>query len=302
MKISTVKFFKIFLIVALVLSVVGMTITGIFGLNKTVDYNVGYEVKVHVNQYTPTGNTIEVAKSAADGYFAEKGIKPLGYSQQEEGTGLDLIYKFNADVTADCAGLSEAVNIALGGEQAEIKGLTASTEFSKTSASTDSRVWYIAIAVGVAAILGFIYLLISAKFAQAVAVLCSAFAAAILYVALIGLTRIPVYPSGIITGLFAFVFAEVLSVVMVLRFNEIAKLNETAEPIEIAEIGANRSLLRFAFLGGLLILASVALIALGTTYIKFVGLQLLVADIVALSASFGFTPVVFAAIKKSNSK
>ena len=301
MKISTVKFFKIFLIAALVLTVAGMTILGIFGLNKTVDYNVGYEVKVHVNQYTPTGNTIEVAKSAADGYFAEKGIKPLGYSQQEEGTGLDIIYKFNTDVTADCAGLADTVNTALE-ERADIKGLTASTEFSKTSASTDSSVWYIAIAVGVAAILGFIYLLISAKFAQAVAVLCSAVSSVILYVALIGLTRIPVYPSGIITGLFAFVFAEVLSVVMVSRFNEIAKLNETATPAEIAEIGANRSLLRFAFLGGLLLLASVALIALGTTYIKFVGLQLLVADIVALSASFGFTPVVFAAIKKSNSK
>ena len=44
MKKLNVNRFKLFLIVALSLLVVGMTLLGVFGFNQTVDYSDSYEI------------------------------------------------------------------------------------------------------------------------------------------------------------------------------------------------------------------------------------------------------------------
>ncbi|MBO4594949.1 MAG: hypothetical protein J5697_04540 [Clostridia bacterium] len=301
MKFSITKSFKIFLIIALSLVVVGMVFLGIFGFNKTADYGAGYEVKVHVNQYTPTGNTIEVAKNATEVYFVENGIKSLAYTQRAEGTGLDLIYKFGGDVSEKCAGLAAAVQNALDTD-AEVVGLTATAEVYATDAAVNSQFGWILLAVGIATVVFFVYLLFAAKFAQAVSVVCSAVVSAILYISLISIARVPVYPTGAIIGVFAFVLSAVLSVVMASRYKEIAKLNEDMSAKEIADEAARKSLLRFILIGALIALASLIFIGVGPAYVRFIGVQILLADVAALFASYAFTPTVFSVLKKSNKR
>lgn len=301
MKFSITKYFKIFLIIALSVVVVGMVFLGIFGFNKTVDYGAGYETKVHVNQYTPTGNTIEVTKFATEEYFGENGVKPLAYTQRAEGTGLDLIYKFNKDVSEKCAGLEAAVQNALD-TNAEVVGLTATVEFYQTKAAASGQFGWILLAVGIAAVVFFVYLLFAAKFAQAISVISSAVLSAILYISLASITRVPIYPTGSIIGVFAFVLSAVLSAVMASRFKEISKLNENLSAEEIADEGARKSLLRFIVIGALVAFASIIFIAVGPAYVRFVGIQLFLADLAVLFASFNFTPIIFSAIKKSSKK
>ena len=301
MKFSITKSFRIFLIIALSVVVVGMVFLGIFGFNRTADYGKGYEIKVHVNQYTPTSNTIEVTKNAATDYFNGVGVKPLSYGQTAEGTGLDLIYKFDKDVFAQCAGLKDAVQNALDTE-ADVVGLTATVDCFTTDAASDGQFGKIVLAVGIATAVFFVYLLFAAKFAQAVSVVCSAVLSAILFISLASITRIPVYPTGAIAGVIAFVLSAVLSVVMTSRFKEISKLNEGLSPKEVADEGARKSLLGFILIGGLIALASLIFIGVGPAYVRFLGVEMLIADLAALFASFCFTPIVFSAIKKPSKK
>ena len=301
MKFSITKSFKIFLIIALSIVVVGMVFLGIFGFNKTADYGAGYEVKVHVNQYTPTGNTIEVTKNATEIYFVENGIKALAYTQRAEGTGLDLIYKFGGDVSEKCAGLAAAVQSALDTD-AEVVGLTATAEVYATDAVVNGQFGWILLAVGIATVVFFVYLLFAAKFAQAVSVVCSAAVSAILYISLISIARVPVYPTGAIVGVFAFALSLALSVVMASRYKEIAKLNEDMSVKEVADEAARKSFLRFIVIGVLVALASLIFIGVGPAYVRFIGVQMLIADVAVLFASYAFTPTVFSVLKKSGKK
>ena len=67
------KKYKFFIVCALVVLVVGMALFGIFGLNQTVDYKGGYEVRVSIDQ--SVGNSKSILKNSTEDYFASSDIK-----------------------------------------------------------------------------------------------------------------------------------------------------------------------------------------------------------------------------------
>ena len=185
---------------------------------------------------------------------------------------------------------------------AEVVGLTATAEVYATDAVVNGQFGWILLAVGIATVVFFVYLLFAAKFAQAVSVVCSAAVSAILYISLISIARVPVYPTGAIVGVFAFALSLALSVVMASRYKEIAKLNEDMSVKEVADEAARKSFLRFIVIGVLVALASLIFIGVGPAYVRFIGVQMLIADVAVLFASYAFTPTVFSVLKKSGKK
>ena len=301
MKFSVTKHFKVFLIIALSVIVVGMVMFGIFGFNSTVEAKQGYEVTVYVNQYTPTGNTKDITKEAVEGYFKEKEITPSLLSQKKEGVGLVLIYKFTDDVTEKCADLESTVQSALN-EKAEIKGLNVDTEVNEVVATFNYDFGWIIFAMGITVLAFFVYLLFMEKFASAVSVVAISVLSAILYVALMNIMRVPINSTGSVVLVIAFVLATILATVMVGRFREISKLYENLPVADVVNKGAQDSCRRFIFTGGIVLIIAILFIIIGPVYLRFLGLQLLIADVVSLFSSYAFTPIIYSAIKKSPKK
>ena len=297
---SLSKRFKIFTVVALALVLVGMIVLGIFGFNNTVDFKGGYEVKVHVNQYTATDNTIDVAKSATEKYFSDNGLKATAYSQQADGTGLDLIYKFTSDVTEKCGGLEEAVQTALT-EKAEVTGLTATASVLRFDAVSGGKSLII-LAICLSAVALFVYALFAVRLSGAVTVICTSVIGILLYTALISIFRVPVDPTGDVGAALVFALSEILSIVLAHRFKETSIVRDDLTVEEVADLGVKQGLLRLIFIACAVAAASVILIAVGPAYIRLLGVQLLIASASSFFAAFAFTSTLYVATNKNRNK
>lgn len=287
---------KWFIIATLVILVAGMTLFGIFGYNNTVDYaESSYELKVVLDQPLEDAET-QLKKSAND-YFEQKGI--VVDSTQEVDEGMGIIFKFTNDVEKK---LSEM--------QAEIENDLTSTgvkvdvfEFSIVHGSSNIKITnaLIALAVGLVAI--FIYTVFMEKIASALAVCASFILSALVFTALVGLIRVPAAPLVEVSTVFAATLSAILSITMVGRFKEQVKNSEGK--IDYARLSLGVMAIekkKYVLSLVVILIASVALMALFISYTLYAGAQLLIAGVSAIGVSYFLTPLVWTAIKAKKNK
>jgi len=106
---SVMNKMKYFVISSLVILVVGMTLLGIFGLNKPIDYSDSYEINVSIA--IDDDSLKQEMKETADKYFEENGIIYASFQSQED--GMSLVYKFTTDQTSKVQELKSVLDAVL---------------------------------------------------------------------------------------------------------------------------------------------------------------------------------------------
>lgn len=297
--------FKLFVVVALVLLVVGMTLLGVFGFNQTVDYSDGYEITVKVE--SNLGDAESVMKGVANDYFEEKGIKMADYAFQELEDGEVLIYKLkNGSVFKNTLELEDMktelatkIETEFNEKGGALTGLNVTVETSTTHNRVNEDVKGVIIAGCVAIIVCTAYLFFMEKLSGALTALISSVCAAVLSVALVALARIPASPYIACTAVLSAVLAAILSIGIVNRGREISR-NVAYEKSSYKEIGAlavKESVLRITFMAIALGCATLLLLILGTGYLKLLGLHVLVGGASALFTAFGLTDTLWSCFK-----
>lgn len=296
MNCSIIKKAKIFFISVLVVLVVGLTLFSVFGFNQTVDYRDSYEVQVSVDQ--KVGNVLQVTNEATNEYFSQKGIKPIDYTTQILDDGMTVLYKFNSDQTILTTGLKTAVENAIE-SKSTVKDVFVEVSVREVVASSNVNVGRYILAIVIAIVGAFVYALIVEKLASAVSVAFSMILSAILFMSLMGITRIPASPFATISGIVAVVLAGVISIVTVNRYKAEYKKADKLTNAEIVDKVANNSKKLYLLLGSALLLTAIALCVLGLPYVMIASAQALVAGISGISSAIFGTPFMWCLIKKN---
>ena len=145
----------------------------------------------------------------------------------------------------------------------------------------------------------FIYLAIMEKLFATLSVLISGAISAVLTLSLIAITRIPVIETWALSIGASVILSSVLSLVIVSRCKEQAKLDTKSDKATIAENAINNSIVRFAFVLIALVVVAILLGVMGGIgYLTFVALTVLVIAISAVFSSLVWTPIVWSALNK----
>lgn len=293
MKCSITSKLKIWVIITLVAVVVGMVFLGVFGLNKGVDYKCSYEIQVNADQDID-GAALKVKDIAKD-YFKEKGISAVSYAEQNIDDNT-YVFKFVSKTEIDSADLSSELNTRLNNS-----AVVASAKVNEVVYKYNSQVKNIVLALAISAVVAFIYLCFTEKFASSLSVFVSSCISTVLFIALVSLFRIPAYPMFAVGVALTAILSMVLSTVMVNRFKEEGKnvANENKSAKELADVGAKNSLLRFMFIFFAILLGSILLAVFGRGYFLFIGLLLIVVDVSAVFVSLTWTPMIWTALKRN---
>lgn len=287
---------KIMIIITLVLLVAGMAMLGIFGLNQTADYSSSYEIRVSVDQNVNDAG--EIVKDSATKFFADKGVKHSSEIQTMD-DGSVFIYKFDDNPEIDVDDLKNTLKTALSAN-AKTSNLVADAEGAyPLNITYYKEISGVAIALGVSAVVVLLYLTILEKPAAGFAAFVGSLVSAMLFVSILGITRIPAFPAFASTFALSFALSVVLSAVVVNRFNEIKRMATGKTPFaEIAAKGVKQSVTRICFVAGLVAIAAIVLAIFGSLTVKFAALQILVADIVAVFSAKFWTPFIWTLVKK----
>ncbi len=301
---NIVSKFKIFLIALIVLVVVGMALLGALGFNKSADYRSTCELYVSIDQNVSTSNSGKILKDSTEEYLKNNGVNYVDYATETlEGDGITLIYKID-EVISDGwrAGLDHYVSSKLA-SKADIKDLNVDVQIYSAKPSYNSQFGWILLAFGIAIVVLFVYTFFMEKLSSALTLIIVSVISSILFISLMAITRIPAYPYVGAVGILSALLSGVLSTVMLNRFKEQTKLSESSglSIRDIANKGAYDSILRFAFILGALLFISLFLIIIGPAFLRFIGLQILIAGISSVFVAFTFTPVfwmIFKSFKK----
>lgn len=297
MKKSVMKNMKFFIAAALIILVVGMTLFGVLGLNQTVDYKNGYELNIAVDQ--DAGGSVDAVKTATEDYLSDKDVSYSVWDHTQMNEGRTLIYKFSEDYTQEIEGLEEELRAVLDDKDLQAVGVTVKFYELKDDVKIDA--WMPLAAAGVAIAVIFVYALIMEKLAASVAVIVSAVVAPLLFVAMLGITRIPANPFVSIGVALAMIIGAGLSITTVRRLKEESKnvANEKLSYTEIADKVAPLERAKYVLVTASIAVGAIALAATGSLYMMVAGLQLLVAGVVGTFTSYFMTPLLWSAIKGS---
>ena len=299
MKLDLVKKAKIFLIVAVVLLVAGMAIFGVFGMNQPIDNKTAYEMQISVDQTAE--EAVTTMRTSADEYFADAKISPVSYSVQELDEGAKIIYKFNENVSDSVEDVKEYVGKAL--EKANIANVGVTVLVQEVHGSYQSQIGWIALALGIAVVVAFVYVLIMEKLAAALATAFSSVLAVMLFIAVTALSRIPTGNAIAFGAGVAGVIASVLSVATLNKYREEIKNAEgKVDCSEVIDKVACAEILRYAFVLGAILISAVLIGVLGWIYVGFTAVQLAIAGIVSTVTTFFAIPFMWKLIKDSNNK
>ena len=294
-----VKKLKWLIIATLAVLVVGMTLFGIFGFNNTADYSNGCTFDIVLNQ--PLEDAQELMAEKTNEYLAQKGI--VGASVQQIDNGKGLTYTFTGDVSAKLADLEKTVNDALEA-MFSAQDVSATVKISpaiKGYGTVDVVKMLIALGVGLVAI--FIYTIIMEKGAGALAVSGSYLLAMLVFIALMGLTRLPAMPLIETSTVIAAVLAAALSISTVNRLKEQEKnFDGKVDYDKLAVTVINAEKKKYLLTLVVALVATIALSALFVTYATLAGAQILFAGISATMVAYFFTPLVWTAIKAKKKK
>ena len=297
------KKYKLFIVVALIVLVVGMAILGFVGSNQTIDNKFGYEVEISIDQNV--GNATDVLKSSADSYFDEKGIDIVKYAYQELDDGETLVYKFNKDVKLDKVDLETYIQDKLDTKvvDADKNAITAGTvevsaEYSSVIGNDNFQFGWLLLSLGLAVVASFVYALFMGKLSGAVATVSSAVLSSLLFVALISIVRLPAYPIFGVAIAISAITSAILSIATVgaLR-EELKNSNAKFATNELVEKVMKRECKKYLFSAIAVAVASVALSAFIVPNMMFVGGQLLVAGLCGVCVAYFTAPMLWIAIK-----
>ncbi len=300
---NVTKHFKIWLIVTLVVLVAGMTIFGVFGMNKSANVGAAYEVEVKVDGVVKeeAANTI---KTTAETYLTENGYALVSYTTQqlkgnsEERFILKLSSIEQSKVTTLTSGLKTAIETAIneGGANSYI----ATVKVSTSKAYNNETFGFVAIAFAVAAVIIFVYYAFMEKISGALTVLCNMAITAALFIAVVACARVPAAPYFGAGLAFAVALSGVLSGGIVNRCNELTKnvANDKKSLYEIGDVASSSSLTRFLFLAVAILIVCALFIILGSVMVKFAAILALIACVVAMFSAYAWSAFFWATFKK----
>lgn len=305
MKVNVTNKKKLWIILTVAILVIGTCLFSFLDFNQSVDYKNSNEVVITAYDYN---QNIDDVKQSAETYFEQVGVKPVSQAEQvyQFSTGFRIVYKFNKSIDAvknqDLTTAIEKVFDPSANVYVEV-------ECNDVIADTSSQVWWVILGVSIVAIASFLYVLIFEKFSGAITMSLVSIIATLLFVSLMGITRIPAKPYLDVMAVVVFAISSVLSAGMINRFKEEIRLNdsklEKAEKLsneQIADKAAGASVLRFAFVLGSILIFALALLIFGTNPIRFLALQIILADVCVAFASFVGTPVIWSSIKNCKKK
>lgn len=285
---------KYFVISCLVILVVGMTLLGIFGLNKPIDYSDRYEINVSV---AIDDDSIKATmKETTDKFFEDENISVEAIQIQED--GMSLIYKFNDDQTSIVEQLKQILDAKLS-VNPQMGNNEVAVVCNYVGQGSLVQPLKMVLAYGIAIVAIFVYMLIMNKLASAVAVVCSSVASVIAFIAMLAITRIPAVPFVEFSAMLAGALGALLSVSTVSRYREELK-NTVANKFSVNEIADNVSkteLKKYVYVLVAIVIASVAVSAFFMRYLLIIGGQLLVAGLVSALCAYFMTPLIWTAIK-----
>lgn len=301
MKLKVLNKIKVALISLLVILLAGAVTFGIFGLNETADHKDGFELSVKVD--ANIANASDVIKTSTDAYLESKGLSYNEFSLEKLDEGGELIIKFTKDVkdVINCDELAEHVETALQ-EYEILKGLDVSANYYAKNSFVDNGIGYILIGAGIALVVAFIYALFMQKASGAFTVLGISLGSALVFLALLAITRIPARPFLFATITSSAVLGAVFATGIIDRCKETAKLYEKKSYIEVADVNTSESILRIGFVSGAVILLALAFLAIGPSYLRFLGLQLILTAVSASFVSLFFTGYLWAVLKSFGKK
>lgn len=291
---------KVWIIITLLIIVAGMVFLGVFGLGQSPDYKKSYEVRVSVDQNV--NGSGEIVKDAAEKFFSDKGIKIASYATQSMDDGATFVYKIaqKADTDFNTEELKNSVQNALQAKE-ETKNLVAKADgVYETEVTAYKEVFGVSLALGIASMIAFVYLLLVEKPVAAFSAVLGAIVSALLFISVTSIARIPAYPTFTVSLTFAFTLALVFSTVIVNRFREVMKIsgNEKLSIAEIAAKGVKQSAARVIFVAVAVLAAAIPFAASCSLGLVFFALQIVAADVVAIFASLFWTAFFWSVMKK----
>ncbi len=297
MKFSITNKTKLWLILVVVIMVIGTTLLGVFGFNKSVDFDAGYEIVVDCEENFNDSELI--AKNATDAYFTQNGIS-VSETVQKSGSG-KITYKFSENPFVNLEQLKTNVQNAL--NDASI-ALEVSVKLNSIKSYPNSQVVGGIVLAVISLVVIFVYTLFAENASGALTVTGCGLLSSLLFVDMLGITRLPLRPFGgaVVAGVS--VLASIISAVMVDRFNQDKKMESNVKLPNsvVADNGAKKSLLRVVFVFGFMAILSIALIVLGTSYLRLLGLEILVGSLVACGIPYVFSPIILVNTKKEKGK
>jgi len=293
------KNFRIATALLIVLIVVGMVFLGVFGFNKTIDYKNGYELKITLdaNYGEDAEDNAAEMKTAAEKYFADNGVSYKTYAVEIFDDGNTLIYKFDKENAEKViiVNLVTEIDTAIAAS-----GLNAKADIYEKVVSANLQWGWIILALGISAVALFVYTLFMEKLSGAIAVIAVSVISAIVFIALMAITRIPAAPFIEATTVLTAIFGGIISFVLVNRCNELIKNvgNDKKSYAEIGNDAVKASLLRICFICSATVLAGILFIILGSGYLKFMGLQIILSVASSACVSVLFTTFIWNVLKK----
>lgn len=295
MKSGVMNKMKWFVVSALIVLLVGMTLLGVFGFNNTIDYSESYEISVSIALNDDDAK--QILSSTSSKYLEDNDIDVVSVKKVDD--GMTIIYQTNEDYTAKTTGLKDAVDTALSANP-KTNGTHSTVACNIMYESDYTQPLKVILAFGIGLVAIFVYLLIMNKLASALAVICSSVLSVLVFVAVLAITRIPALPTFEFGAVGAGVIGAILSILTVSKYKEELKnaVNNKIDTKEIADKTAiGQAKLYLFFLIGALV-AGVALMAFFLPYMLILGGQIIVASIVAVVCAYFTTPLVWSAIKK----
>ena len=289
------KKYKLFIVITLVVLVVGMAIFGFFGFNQAIDYSKGYEVRVSIDQNTPSAR--QILQSSTEQYFDSNGFNPVDYATQQLNDGKIIVYKFDKDIKLDTQDLKEHIQENLN------ENITANVEYDLVLGNGEIQIGWLLLGIGIGLVATFIYALIMEKLSGAVAMLCSSVVSALAFTSILSLVRLPSAPAFSASLVLAIALSAVLSLTTVAKLKESYK-NSVNKPdvIELTEKVMKNEGKKYLFVAIAVGVCAVALSAFLVPYIMFAGGQILLAGLSATVVSYFVTPLLWSAIKSEKKK
>lgn len=294
MKFNVMKHFKIWIIATVIIVVCGMSFLGFIGLNNPVDYKVSYQIKVDVEE--DVASSVSIAKEVTDNFFSKNGLSDARYAINvgDDGT---ITYSFHTDIANKVAGLEDDLQNALANAGINLE---AKVNAYESTPYIGYDVLSICLTAGISLVVVLIYLMIMEKSAAAFSVTGSAVLSVILFVSLLAITRTPALPFVSAIVVFTALASAFISTLFVGKVKAEIKnvANEKLSNKEIAEKAFGKNI--FPLIGVLVvsIISAILFIAIGTGYLKFLGIQIMLGGVSAVFSAGAWTPLIWTNLRK----
>lgn len=292
---------KIAIIATVVILAVGIVLISVLGFNESASNKNGYELSV--KSEANIGNASSAIKNTTEEYLKEKGIKVSSVVKYDDGGHCVFLLSKDYKDDIDVSELTTRIKTAFSAEEI-LSGLDVTVKYNETvNISYDQTALYLSLAIVFSAVALFVYVLIVEKsLASASGAFCPSVIAALLFFAIIGITRVPAKPF-LGTGIaLSAILSAAFSLVIVNRFAEEIRLADTNKPDyeAIANKGEQKGFLRVIITASFAVIFGILFICFGiASEIKWAGVQVVIAAITAACSSLSFTGTIWKTLKKS---